>query len=446
MTTAALDLEAPSRPRSRRLDAGHRAASAGLAARLAERPRHNRDNLTRTAYYLAYWKAHPEVMWALLAHLVSRNAGYQMTDLRRQIERCRRGSRWLRPIGDRVNAAARAERTFGHLLRFLEAGNYLIFHDAYPQLEAYAAAKEAFLADGCASAPRVFDELADAGVDPGIAAVWRGFFEEAARSAFFRDLGAERRAAPAIVRMALASVVNEQSYLEDRLLAPLDRATRYVDPEAPFTLWFGLSAALGLTRLVFPVSSEAAPDRAARLLVHMLGAEDVESAGHAAAAAGSDGPPTRRDRPSLDPWRLLHPLLGGSGRSFTSRRLRIDTGRALYFGLFLADPERAAGVERWAVHGPEHTGERSVYDPRGYAPTSRLPGLLSRALPEGPLSRWPGPPSAASRSWSARFPDDLRDIEPVRTDPFRGPLGWDAPVDSSRPLTEVVDPARLWLR
>ena len=69
------------------------------ASRLDERARHNADNLTRTAFYLAYWRAHPEVTWALLAHLVSRNAGYQMTDLRRHIERCQRGRRWLVRLG-----------------------------------------------------------------------------------------------------------------------------------------------------------------------------------------------------------------------------------------------------------------------------------------------------------------------------------------------------------
>src|SRR5690606_40946349 len=69
-----------------------------------------------------------------------------LTDLRRQIERCRRGSRWLRPTLGRLDAMALAEQTFGQIVRFLEAGNYLIFHDAYPQLEAYAAARRAYLA------------------------------------------------------------------------------------------------------------------------------------------------------------------------------------------------------------------------------------------------------------------------------------------------------------
>lgn len=419
-------MEAPSRPRASTRDDGYRAAAAELARQLAERPRYNADNLTRTAFYLAYWKAHPEVMWALLAHLVSRNAGYQMTDLRRHIERCQRGRRWLAQLGGRFAAATHAEHAFGQLVRFLEAGNYLIFHDAYPQLVAYAAAKQAYLATGCASAADAIDDVAADGVEPAIRRAWKQFFQEGTRCGFFARMSdGERRTAPVVVRMALASVVNEQSYLEDRLLAPAEGAPRYVDGQVPFKLWFDAAATLGLTRLVFPVAAPEAPHRAERLLVHVL-------------CAGKDTPPP-------GPWWSTRPLFAGPpGPSFASLRTRIDVGRALYFGLFMIDPERAAGVERWAVHGPAHTGERSVYDPSGYAPMSRRPGLLSRALPRGPLPDWPGPPSPALPAWSTRFANSVSDVEPLRVDPFGAPAGWDAPVESSRPLAEVVDPARIW--
>lgn len=446
-----MEMEVPSRPRSSRRGAGHQAAAAELARRLAARPAHNIDNLTRTAFYLRYWQAHPEVTWALLAHLVSRNAGYQMTDLRRHIERfgralrplralelaalggallapgrSARGGRWLERLGGRLSAAARPQRPFELLFRFLEAGNYLIFHDAYPQLVAYAAAKHAYLATGCPTAVRVIEDVARLGVDPGILAVWTAFFEEGARRGFFRDVpDRERRAAPAVVGMALASVVNEQCYLEDRLLSPAGGAPRYVDAGTPFAAWFDAAAALGLTRLVFPVAAPEAPHRAARLLVHVLG-------------AGKDGAPP-------GPWWSARPLRPAPRPpSFASLDARIDIGRALYFGLFLIDPERADGVTRWAVHGPAHTGERSVYDPDGYAPVSRRPGLLSRALPRGPLSDWPGPPSDSLPVWSGRFARASWDVEPLRVDPFAAPAGWEAPIESSRTLAEVVDPVRIW--
>jgi hypothetical protein len=78
----------------------------------------NRDNVSRTASYLelyAYTVAHPpDLPWLLMAHLVSRNAGYWMSDL-----------------------AARSERKpeqaegLSNLFRLLERANFLIFHDAW---------------------------------------------------------------------------------------------------------------------------------------------------------------------------------------------------------------------------------------------------------------------------------------------------------------------------
>jgi len=43
--------------------------------------RHNRDNITRTKAYQEIYINHPEIRWALLASVVSRNAGWNMTDL-----------------------------------------------------------------------------------------------------------------------------------------------------------------------------------------------------------------------------------------------------------------------------------------------------------------------------------------------------------------------------
>ncbi len=46
-----------------------------------ETSRHNRNNLTRTEAYRRIYSETPELHWALLAHLVSRNGGWNMTDL-----------------------------------------------------------------------------------------------------------------------------------------------------------------------------------------------------------------------------------------------------------------------------------------------------------------------------------------------------------------------------
>ena len=77
----------------------------------------NRDNVSRTRAYQAFWRRHPEVHWALLAAFVSRNAGYFMTDLK--------STRYRRPL-----TARRKERAF----QALERCNWLIFRDAFPQL------------------------------------------------------------------------------------------------------------------------------------------------------------------------------------------------------------------------------------------------------------------------------------------------------------------------
>jgi len=83
---------------------------------LAER---NRDNLSRTASYLelyAWTRVHPpELPWLFMAHLVSRNAGYMMTDLARN-------------LAGRDETLAVPMRT---LFLLLERGNFLIFWDAW---------------------------------------------------------------------------------------------------------------------------------------------------------------------------------------------------------------------------------------------------------------------------------------------------------------------------
>ena len=43
----------------------------------------NETNPMRTDYYLRYYTRNPEVPWVFMAHLVSRNAGYQMSDAMR---------------------------------------------------------------------------------------------------------------------------------------------------------------------------------------------------------------------------------------------------------------------------------------------------------------------------------------------------------------------------
>lgn len=87
--------------------------------------RNNIDNISRTLAYLKFYRSHPEICWALLASIVSRNAGWNMTDLE---------SNWYKQI---INKNDR--RKFFHTY---ERANWLIFADAYPQLLIYEQSKK----------------------------------------------------------------------------------------------------------------------------------------------------------------------------------------------------------------------------------------------------------------------------------------------------------------
>lgn len=77
----------------------------------------NRDNLTRTAWYADYFNTHPEIKWSFLASMVSRNAGWNMTDLE--------GNRFSRALPKGYRCL---------LFNTYERANWLIFSDASPQL------------------------------------------------------------------------------------------------------------------------------------------------------------------------------------------------------------------------------------------------------------------------------------------------------------------------
>ncbi|WP_245680562.1 DUF2515 domain-containing protein [Bacillus marinisedimentorum] len=87
--------------------------------------RKNIDNITRTKAYERYYSRNPEIRWALLAGMVSRNAGYNMTDLE---------SKWFQ----RSLKPDRREQLF---LTY-ERANWLIFSDAFPQLLLYRISKD----------------------------------------------------------------------------------------------------------------------------------------------------------------------------------------------------------------------------------------------------------------------------------------------------------------
>ncbi|GAB2558645.1 DUF2515 family protein [Gracilibacillus alcaliphilus] len=80
----------------------------------------NLNNLTRTAAYFHFYQQYPELKWPFLAHMVSRNGGWNMTDLKSSLQ-----SQLLTPAQQH------------YFFSFLERNNWLIFQDAYPQLLLY---------------------------------------------------------------------------------------------------------------------------------------------------------------------------------------------------------------------------------------------------------------------------------------------------------------------
>ena len=136
----------------------------------------NRNNVTRTTAYLEYFKLYPEVHWSLLAHLVSRNAGWNMTDLKGEFL-----TRLLTP----------KEQNDFYL--FLERGNWLIFQDAYPQLLLYEASKK--------QNTSLFHLLTHLNVSRFMEPFWMDFWKNQSSSL-----------------LTTALIINEQNYIESRVI------------------------------------------------------------------------------------------------------------------------------------------------------------------------------------------------------------------------------------
>lgn len=136
----------------------------------------NKNNITRTKAYLEFYNRHPDIHWAFLGHMVSRNGGWNMTDLK--------GSLLTRLLNEHEAKA---------IFTFLERGNWLIFQDAYSQFLLY----EECLKKG----ENLFYLIPHLHVSTFMQAVWSHFWT-------FHD--------EYILTVSL--IINEQSYLEERVI------------------------------------------------------------------------------------------------------------------------------------------------------------------------------------------------------------------------------------
>ncbi|WP_082631275.1 DUF2515 family protein [Gracilibacillus massiliensis] len=143
---------------------------------IQETMKHNRNNLSRTAAYLDFYKQFSEIEWAFLAHMVSRNAGWNMTDLKGSL------------LG-KILTTEDAELFFA----FLERGNWLIFQDAYPQLLVYK--------ESVRSGQNLFHLLSAMDISYFMEVVWNYFYQKKDRHL-----------------LSTALIINEQSYIEKRVI------------------------------------------------------------------------------------------------------------------------------------------------------------------------------------------------------------------------------------
>ena len=148
-----------------------------LALLTEQRAERNRDNVARTASYLELYRYTvenpPDLPWLLMAHLVSRNAGYMMSDLARTQERSRREPQSGIP-----------PEALDELFLFLERANYLIFFDAWAHCLGHL----------------------------------RGLPLAAPTSLFMREAWAGYAAQPDERQLVLDLVHNEQHYIEQRVV------------------------------------------------------------------------------------------------------------------------------------------------------------------------------------------------------------------------------------
>ncbi|WP_338001010.1 DUF2515 family protein [Neobacillus terrae] len=136
----------------------------------------NLNNVTRTKSYLQFFLRHPEIHWALLAHMVSRNGGWNMTDLKGEFLTRLLSNREIKSFFD-----------------FLERGNWLIFQDAFPQLLLYE--------ESLRSSKPLFYLLPHLGVSTFMETVWDYFWRY--KKTYL---------------LTIALIVNEQNYIEKRVV------------------------------------------------------------------------------------------------------------------------------------------------------------------------------------------------------------------------------------
>ncbi|GGF13089.1 hypothetical protein GCM10010954_09750 [Halobacillus andaensis] len=168
----------------------------------------NQNNITRTQAYFNFYQNHPEIHWALLAHLVSRNAGWNMTDLK----------------GEYLPKLL-TEQEQVDFFAFLERGNWLIFQDAYPQLLLYEESKK--------QKRPLFHLLDPLNISNFMKPFWENMWSN------------ERNE-----ELTIALIINEQQYIEERVI----HNSLYKDTVLD-TIMFKLQDVFDFNHILFPYTT-----------------------------------------------------------------------------------------------------------------------------------------------------------------------------------------------
>lgn len=166
----------------------------------------NRSNITRTKAYYDCYREYPELHWSFLAHMVSRNAGWNMSDLKGGL------------MSDLMEPSARED-----LYRMLERCNALIFQDAYPQLLLYSHSRRL--------GRSLFHLLPSFGVSAFMSPFWDRFWIE-------RDSAL----------LAIGLIINEQNYIEGRVVQNGYYQSRVLRKKA-----FSMHSKFQMNQVVFPM-------------------------------------------------------------------------------------------------------------------------------------------------------------------------------------------------
>lgn len=183
----------------------------------------NKNNVTRTQAYLDFYFLHPEIHWAFLGHMVSRNGGWNMTDLK----------------GELLSGLLSREEKQS-FFSFLERGNWLIFQDVYPQFLLYQ--------ESLRQNRPLFHLVSQFHVSLFMEAVWNEFWRQ--RNAY---------------TLTIALIINEQNYLEKRVV----QNPRYQE-KVMKTFEFKLQDYFSFNQILFPYRESGRVRLAGRTL-HRFG-------------------------------------------------------------------------------------------------------------------------------------------------------------------------------